>query len=103
MSFVYVGIVSVEVVLAVLCVLLWVNVTNILIKAVGLTGVCLTSTYCERQSTAFLWAPDIHSNWILQVASSSDHLFTLLSAFSPFRNFCRGLWSLWAIMSDPCR
>ena len=64
---------SVGVVLAVLCVLLWVwvagpsgvDVTNILIKAVGLAGVSLTSTNHERQSAALLWASDIHSKLIL--------------------------------------
>ena len=42
-----------------------VDVTNILIKAVGIAGVSLTSTNCERQSAALLWAPDIHSKLIL--------------------------------------
>ena len=73
LSLVDVGIVSVGVVLAVLCVLLqvWVagplgvDVTNILIKAVGVTGVSLTSTNHERQSAALLQAADIHLNFIL--------------------------------------
>ena len=30
-------------------------------------------------------------------------LFTSLFPFSPLRNFCRGLWSMHATMSDPCR
>ena len=60
-------------VLAVLCILMWVwvagpsgvDVTNILIKAVGIAGVSLTSTNHERQSAALLWAPAIHSKLIL--------------------------------------
>ena len=99
LALVDVGILSVGVVLAVLSVLLQVlvagpsgvDVTNILIKDVGVVGVSLTSTNCERQSAALLWAPNIHSNLILYVASSGDHLFSLLLAFLPFRNFCRGL------------
>ena len=73
MLLVDVGIVSVGVVLAVLCVLLqvWVaeplgvDVTNILIKAVGVAGVSLTSTIHERQAAALLQAADIHLNLIL--------------------------------------
>ena len=63
---------SAVVVSAVLHVLLWVwmagqsgiGVTNILINAVWVAGVSLTSTNHERKSTAFLQAPDIHSNVI---------------------------------------
>ena len=77
--------------------------TNMLIEAVGVVGVSLTSTYHERQSAALLRAPDVHSKVRLKAASSSDHLFTLLLAFLPFRNFCKGLWSLQTTMSDPCR
>ena len=73
MSLVDVGIISVGVVLAVLYVLLqmWVagpsgvDVTNMLIKAVGVTGVSLAFTSHEQQSVALLWAPDIHSNVLL--------------------------------------
>ena len=73
LSLVDVGIVSVGVVLAVLHVLLQVlvaelsgiDVANILIKAVGVAGVSLTPTNCERQPAPLLWAPDIHSNLIL--------------------------------------
>ena len=62
-----------DVVLVGLSVLLWVqvacpsrvDVTNMLIEAVGFVGVSLTSTNCERQSAAFLQAPDIHSNVML--------------------------------------
>ena len=72
LSLVDVGVVSVDVVSAVLHVLLQVqvaepsgvNVTNILIEGVGTTGIWLTSTNHERQSAA-LWAPDIKMNWIL--------------------------------------
>ena len=64
---------SAGVVLAVLCIFLWVwvagasgvDVTNILIKAVGIDGVSLTSTNCKRQSAALVWAPDIHSKSII--------------------------------------
>ena len=92
-------------------VLLWVqvagpsavDVTNILMEAVEVTGVSLTSTNCDRQSAALLWAPDILSKVMLHVAGCSDHLFTLLFAFLPFRNFCRGLWSLLTTMSNPCK
>ena len=42
-----------------------VDVTNILIEAVGFTGVSLTSNNHERQSAALLWAPDIHSKVML--------------------------------------
>ena len=60
---------SAGVVLAVLCILLWVwvvgpsklDVTNILVNAVGITGVSLTSTNYERQLASLLQAPDIHS------------------------------------------
>ena len=69
---VVVGSVS-SVVLAVLCVLLWAgvagpsgaDVTNMLIKAVGVAGVSMTFTNHERQSAALLQAPDIHSNVML--------------------------------------
>ena len=37
----------------------------ILIKAVGVAGVSLTSTNPQRQSAALLQAPDIHSNVML--------------------------------------
>ena len=73
LSLVDVGVVSVDVALAVLCVLLWVpvggpsrvDVTNLLIKAVGVAGVSLAYTNHERQSAALLWAHDIHFNLIL--------------------------------------
>ena len=92
-------------------VLLWVwvagpsrvDVTNMLMEAMDVTGVSLTSTNHERQSVALLWAPDIHSKVMLMVASSSDYLFNVLFAFLPFRNFCRGLWSLHTTMPDACR
>ena len=54
----------------------------------------LKSTNCERQLAALLWAPDIHSKEMLYVLNSSDHLFTVLFAFLPFRSF---------VVSDPCR
>ena len=44
-----------------------------------------------RQSAALFLAPDIYSNVMLQVANSSPHLFTLLFAFFPFKNFASGL------------
>ena len=58
------GVVSVGV-----CVLLWVqvagpsgvDVSNMLMEAVVVTGVSLTSTNHERQSATLLQAPDIHS------------------------------------------
>ena len=73
LSLVDAGLVSVGVVLAVLHVLLWVqvagssgvDVTNILIKAVGVSGVSLTSANHEWQSAALLWVPDFHLNLIL--------------------------------------
>ena len=107
---VVVGSVS-SVVLVGLHVLLWVwvagpsgvDVTNMFIEVMGVVGVSLTSTNHERQSAALVWVHDIHSNVMLQVAISRDHLFTLLLAFLPFKNFCRALWSLWTTMSDPCR
>ena len=37
------------------------------------------------------------------VSGKFQYLFTWSLAFLPFRNFCRGLWSLWTVMSDPCR
>ena len=71
-----------------------VDVTSIIMEAVEVTGVTMTSTSHERQSAALLQTPDIHSNVMILVESSNDHLFTLLFAFLPFRNFCTGLWSL---------
>ena len=54
-----------SVVLAVLCVLLWVWVAGPSGLDVGPVGVSLTSTNYERQSAALLPAPDIHSNVML--------------------------------------
>ena len=73
LSLVDVGVISAGVVSAVLHALLQVqvagpsgvDVTNILIKAVGVAWVSLTSTICERQSADLLQASDIHSNLIL--------------------------------------
>ena len=73
LSLVDVVLAFVGVALAVLHVLLWmqvagpsgVDVPNILIEAVGVVGVSLTSTNHEKQSAVLLWAPDIHSNLIL--------------------------------------
>ena len=73
LSLVDVGIVSVGVVSAMLCVLMlvWVavssgiDVTSILIEAVGVAGVSMTFTNCERQSAALLLAPFIQSNLLL--------------------------------------
>ena len=73
LSLVDVDIVSVDVVLAVLCVLQWVqvagpsgvDVTKILIEAVGIAGMSVTSINHERQSVALLWVSDIHLNLIL--------------------------------------
>ena len=64
---------SAGVVLAVLCILLWVwvaapsgvDVINILIDTVGIAGGYLTSTSHDRQSAGLLWAPDIHLKLIL--------------------------------------
>ena len=55
------------------CVLMWVwvvgpsgmDVTNMLIEAVEVTGVSLISINHERQSAALLWANDIHSKVVL--------------------------------------
>ena len=69
-----------------------------LIDADGIEG---SSTKGDRQSAALSLAPDIHSNVILYVASSSPHLFTLLLAFFPLRNFAIGLLSLLTVMSAP--
>ena len=88
-------------------VLLWVqlagpsgvDVTNMLIEAVVVPGVSLISTNHERQSAALLSAPDIHSNVMLQVASSRDYLFILLMAFLSFRNFCKG----WGHCGQQCQ
>ena len=54
-------------------------------------GIEVSSTRHDRQSAALFLAPDIHSNVILYVASSSPHLLTLLLAFFPLRNFASGL------------
>ena len=102
---------SLSSILAVVHVLQWVwvagssgvDVNNMFIKAVGVAGVSLVSTSHERQSAALLWAPDIHSKVMLQVAISRDHMFTLLLTILSFRNFCKGLLSLQTTMSDPCR
>ena len=78
-----------------------VDVINMLMEAVEVTGVFLTSTNHEKQSAALLQVPDIHSKVMLEGMSSSDHLFTLLFAFLPFKNFCRALWSLCTTMLVP--
>ena len=62
-----------------------VDVTNMWIKAVGVAVVFLTSTSHDRQSAVLLQTPDIHSNVMLQVESSRDHLFTLLLVFLQLR------------------
>ena len=59
-----------------------------------------TSTNHDRQSVALLRALDIYLKVILYVANSSDHQFTLLLLFLPLRNFWKGLWSLYTMMSD---
>ena len=52
------------------CVLLWVagpsrvDITSMLMEALEVTGMSLTSTSHERQSATLLWAPDIHSRVI---------------------------------------
>ena len=71
---------------------------TMLIDADGIEG---SSTRHDRQSAALFLAPDIHSNVILYVASSSPHLFTLLLAFFLFRNFASGLQSFLTVMSAP--
>ena len=76
------GVVSVGV-----TVLLWVagpsgvDVATMLMEALEVTGVSLTSINCDKHSAALLQAPDIHSKVILYVASSSNHLLTSLFAF----------------------
>ena len=42
-----------------------VDVTNMLIEALGFVGVFLTSTNHDKQSAALMWAPEIHSNGML--------------------------------------
>ena len=62
-----------DVVSVVVCVLLWeqvvgpsgVDVTNMLMEAMEIIGVSLTSTKHETQSAALLQAPDIHSRVML--------------------------------------
>ena len=72
-----------------------VDVTILLMGALAVPGVSLTSTNHERQSAALLWIPDILSKVLLYV----DHLLTLLIAFLPFRHICRGVCSLHMTMS----
>ena len=69
-----------------------------MLVAAGLLG---TSTSLDRQCAALFHAPDIYSKVMLYVANSSDHWFTLLFMQLPLRNFCKGLWSLHMMMSDP--
>ena len=59
-----------------------------LMEALEVTGVSLTSTNHKMLSAVLLWAPDIHLMVMLYVLGSSDHLFTLLFALLPFRTFC---------------
>ena len=42
-----------------------VDVTNMLMEAVEVSGVSLTSANCVRQSAALSWAPDIYSKVML--------------------------------------
>ena len=74
------------------------DTNTMLIDADGVEG---SSTSHDRQSVALFLAPEICSNVILYVISSSPHLFTLLLAFFPFRNFASGLWSSLMVMSVP--
>ena len=69
-----------------------------LIDADGMEG---SSTRHDRQSAALFLAPDIHLNVVLYVVNLSPHLFTLLLAFFPFRNFASGLWTFLTVMSVP--
>ena len=39
-----------------------VDLISMIIEDVGVTRVSMTSTNHERQSAAYLWVPDIHSN-----------------------------------------
>ena len=80
-----------------------VDVITLLMEALESARVSLKTTNIDKQSAALLWALDVHSRVMVYMASSCDHLFTLLFAFLPFRNFCRSLWSLHTTMSDPCR
>ena len=68
-----------------------------------LIDVPVGKTSLERQSAALFLAPEIHSNVILYVMRSRLHLFTLLLVFLPLRNYARGLWSFWTMISAPCR
>ena len=79
------------------------DVTTMLMRMLAAAGVLGTLTNQDRQSVVLIHAPDIHLNVMLYVVSSSDYEFTLLFAFLPFRNFCKGLWSLCMMMTDPQR
>ena len=57
-----------------------VNVTTMLMEVLEVNVVSLTSTNHERQSSALLWVPDIHSKVMLCVVTSSDHVLSLLFA-----------------------
>ena len=78
-------------------------VTEMMRMLVATASFLGTSTNYDRQSAALFCAPDIHSKVMLYVDNSSDHQFTLLLAFSPLRNFAKGMWSLCTMISDPWR
>ena len=62
-----------------------------------------SSTRRDRQSAALFFAPEIHSNVMLQEASSSLHLLIFMFSFFLFKNHAKGLWSFLTTMSAPCR
>ena len=78
---------------------MWASTRTIYFHDLGMTKA--SSTRHDRQSAALFLAPDIQLNVILYVANSSPHLFTLLLAFFPFRNFASGLWLFLTVMSVP--
>ena len=80
-----------------------VDLITMLMEAFEVTEMFLTSNNHDRQTAGLLWTPDIHSKVMLYMVSSSDHVFTMLFAYLPLRNLCRGLWLLCTAMSDPSR
>ena len=78
-----------------------VDAASVLMKMLVAAGLLRTSTNQDRPSATLLHAPDIYLKVMLYMVSSSDHPFTLLFVFLPLRRFCKGLWSLHIMMSDP--
>ena len=59
-----------------------VDATIMLIGALEVTGVSLTSTNCDRQSAALLWAPDIHSKVKLLCRFQVPSVYFIVSIFT---------------------